>query len=55
MIAGRKVIVVERYDRVVGPDGAVERIHQEDFCQAVGVPPETKHEEYGGPSRVNWR
>jgi serine/threonine-protein kinase HipA len=49
-IAGRKLIVVERYDRVVGSDGSVERIHQEDFCQATGTPPETKYEEDGGPS-----
>jgi serine/threonine-protein kinase HipA len=49
-IAGRKLIVVERYDRVVGADGSVERIHQEDFCQATGTPPETKYEEDGGPS-----
>lgn len=49
-IAGRKLIVVERYDRVVSDDGSVERIHQEDFCQATGVPPETKYEEDGGPS-----
>jgi serine/threonine-protein kinase HipA len=49
-IAGRKLIVVERYDRVVSADGAVERIHQEDFCQATGVPPEQKYEDDGGPS-----
>ncbi len=49
-IAGRKLIVVERYDRTVSADGAVERIHQEDFCQATGTPPETKYEEDGGPS-----
>jgi serine/threonine-protein kinase HipA len=49
-IAGRRVIVIERYDRVVSPDGAVERIHQEDFCQATGTPPEKKYEEDGGPS-----
>ncbi len=49
-IAGRKLIVVERYDRVVGADGSVERIHQEDFCQATGTPPDTKYEEDGGPS-----
>jgi serine/threonine-protein kinase HipA len=48
-IAGRKVIVVERFDRRVTPDGGVERIHQEDFCQATGMPPETKYEENGGP------
>ncbi|HEY7456896.1 MAG TPA: HipA domain-containing protein [Solirubrobacterales bacterium] len=49
-IAGRRLIVVERYDRAVGADGAVERIHQEDFCQATGTAPETKYEEDGGPS-----
>jgi serine/threonine-protein kinase HipA len=51
-IAGRKLIVVERYDRRVASDGSVERIHQEDFCQATGVAPETKNEEDGGPSLV---
>lgn len=49
-IAGRRVIVVERFDRRVNADGTVERIHQEDFCQATGVSPETKYEENGGPS-----
>lgn len=49
-IAKRKLIVVERYDRVVGSDGSVERVHQEDFCQALGVPPDRKYEENGGPS-----
>ena len=49
-IGGRKLIVVERYDRVVAADGAVRRIHQEDFCQATGVAPESKYEEDGGPS-----
>lgn len=39
---------VERYDRV--RDGsAVRRIHQEDFCQASGRPPEMKYEAEGGP------
>ena len=49
-IGGRKLIVVERYDRVVAAYGTVRRIHQEDFCQATGVAPETKYEEDGGPS-----
>lgn len=50
IINGRKLLVVERYDRLVHLDGSVERIHQEDFCQAVGVDPERKYEEHGGPS-----
>jgi serine/threonine-protein kinase HipA len=50
VISNRKLLVVERYDREVAPDGTVRRIHQEDFCQATGIPPETKYEEDGGPS-----
>ena len=49
-IDGRKLIVVERYDRIVEPDGMVERIHQEDLCQATATRPEHKYEEDGGPS-----
>lgn len=49
-IDGRRIIVVERYDRTVHADGSVERIHQEDFCQATGVLPDKKYEEGGGPS-----
>jgi serine/threonine-protein kinase HipA len=49
-VNGRKLIIVERYDRIVHPDGSVQRLHQEDFCQATGLPPEKKHQEDGGPS-----
>jgi len=49
-VSRRKLIVVERYDRVVAADGAVDRIHQEDFCQATGTPPTGKYQEDGGPS-----
>ncbi len=49
-LGGRRIIVVERYDRTVRADGSVERIHQEDFCQATGVLPDKKYEEDGGPS-----
>jgi len=49
-VAGRGLIVVERYDRLVQPDGTVERIHQEDFCQATGTRPDDKYQEDGGPS-----
>ena len=40
---------IERYDRVFRPDGTVERLHQEDFCQALGVVPEMKYQVEGGP------
>lgn len=42
-------IVVERYDRLVG-EGGVSRLHQEDFCQALGCLPENKYTMYGGPT-----
>jgi serine/threonine-protein kinase HipA len=41
--------VVERYDRRI-VDGKILRIHQEDMCQAFGVPPAKKYENDGGPS-----
>lgn len=42
--------IVERFDRVRQPDGTIKRLHQEDFCQALGVLPELKYEREGGPS-----
>jgi serine/threonine-protein kinase HipA len=44
-------IVVERYDRLPPPAGAsiVQRIHQEDLCQALGLMPGKKYQEDGGP------
>jgi serine/threonine-protein kinase HipA len=44
------ILVVERFDRLAGPDGGIHRLHQEDFCQALGIPPESKYENEGGPS-----
>ena len=44
-----RVFVVKRYDRVTTVDGT-KRLHQEDFCQALGIPPEFKYEAEGGPS-----
>jgi serine/threonine-protein kinase HipA len=47
-------LLVERYDRVhrqaPGEEPVVERVHQEDFCQAQGIVPETKYQKEGGPS-----
>jgi serine/threonine-protein kinase HipA len=42
-------LLVERYDRSQHKDGTISRLHQEDFCQALSVPPELKYEEEGGP------
>lgn len=41
-------IVVDRFDRAMH-NGARVRIHQEDFCQALGVMPTRKYENDGGP------
>ena len=45
----QKVFVIKRYDRVQN-GSTVQRLHQEDFCQALGVLPEYKYEAEGGPS-----
>ncbi len=49
-VNGRRLIVIERYDRIIDATGSVQRIHQEDFCQAIGIIPDKKYEEDGGPS-----
>ncbi|MEJ6788148.1 type II toxin-antitoxin system HipA family toxin [Brevundimonas sp. BR2-1] len=47
---GRKrVLVVERFDRVYARDGRLLRQPQEDFCQALSVPWARKYENDGGP------
>lgn len=46
----RTFLLVQRHDRDAGDDGFARRIHQEDFCQALGVPPETKYASEGGPT-----
>ncbi len=47
-------ILVKRYDRktVSGKEFPV-RLHQEDFCQALGIPPERKYQSEGGPGLVD--
>jgi serine/threonine-protein kinase HipA len=49
----RTYLLVERYDRRAGASGPA-RLHQEDFCQALGKPPAAKyqHNQVGirGPS-----
>ena len=48
-INGIPYYVVERYDREK-VDGFWRRLHQEDFCQLLGVNPKLKYESEGGPS-----
>ncbi len=43
---------MERYDRREH-QGVLVRLHQEDFCQALGVLPDQKYEADGGPSAVD--
>jgi len=59
----REFLLVERYDRQPAPgDSSIAsanhstspstpsiRLHQEDFCQALGLPPESKYQNEGGP------
>ena len=41
-------IIVERYDRTrLG--GSIRRLHQEDMCQVLGLPPTKKYQNEGGP------
>ncbi|MDM7994910.1 MAG: type II toxin-antitoxin system HipA family toxin [Acidobacteriota bacterium] len=48
-VGNKPCIVVQRYDRNIGADGSITRVHQEDFCQALGFPPERKYQQEGGP------
>ncbi|MGH3732108.1 MAG: HipA domain-containing protein [Acidimicrobiales bacterium] len=48
-IGGQRVLVVERFDRTT-ENGQIERVHQEDFCQAFGLRPRDKYQSSGGPS-----
>jgi serine/threonine-protein kinase HipA len=41
---------IARYDRLSDDQGEVQRLHQEDFCQALGYGHEKKYQEHGGPS-----
>ncbi|HLO93117.1 MAG TPA: type II toxin-antitoxin system HipA family toxin [Burkholderiaceae bacterium] len=46
----QRVLVVERFDRVIARDGQrLLRLVQEDFCQATGTSPLRKYEADGGP------
>lgn len=49
-VKGRPYLLVTRYDRRVDANGQVHRLHQEDFCQALGIVPERKYAVEGGPT-----
>jgi serine/threonine-protein kinase HipA len=48
-VLDRSFLLVERYDRLIDTQGHRQRLHQEDFCQALGVVPEMKYQNEGGP------
>jgi serine/threonine-protein kinase HipA len=51
-----KYLLIKRYDRIntlEGKDIKIERLHQEDFCQALGISPTHKYQSEGGPSLKN--
>ena len=53
-IAGIDYLLIERYDRLhrvaAGGEAVVQRLHQEDFCQAQGIDSDHKYQKEGGPS-----
>lgn len=49
-IGGKPCVLIQRFDRKMDAGGRMSRIHQEDFCQALGVPPERKYQAEGGPT-----
>lgn len=51
-VEDQSFMLMSRYDRATGDDGSTVRLHQEDFCQALGHPPSRKYERHGGPG---WR
>ena len=49
-IADTHYALIERYDRYPLENGQIMRLHQEDFCQALGFGHERKYQEDGGPT-----
>jgi len=53
-VDGMDYLLVERYDRthrqVAGGQPVIDRLHQEDFCQAQGLVSEMKYQKENGPS-----
>ncbi len=50
LIGKTPCLIVKRYDRARTDDGGTQRLHQEDFCQALGFPASRKYQQEGGPS-----
>ncbi|MGO9901213.1 MAG: type II toxin-antitoxin system HipA family toxin [Solirubrobacteraceae bacterium] len=48
--ADETAVVITRYDRIEDAEKRIARVHQEDLCQALGVPPSAKYQNEGGPT-----
>ncbi len=48
-VSGRSFLLIKRYDRTADTDGQMRRLHQEDFCQAIGYTSAQKYAADGGP------
>lgn len=48
-VGGRSFLLIKRYDRTADADGHMRRLHQEDFCQAIGYTSAQKYAADGGP------
>jgi serine/threonine-protein kinase HipA len=46
---GRRTLIVERFDRRWTGDNRLLRLPQEDFCQALSIPPTRKYQSDNGP------
>lgn len=44
----QKVLLIKRYDRILN-NNVLNRLHQEDFCQAMGLSHDLKYQADGGP------
>lgn len=48
-----KALVIKRFDRRWTKDGRLLRLPQEDFCQALSIPPTLKYQNDGGPGMAD--
>lgn len=48
-VNGLSFVLIERYDRIIHENHVI-RLHQEDFCQALGVSTDKKYQNEGGPN-----
>ena len=50
-VAGVNALLVTRFDRGLNREGRIFKVHQEDFAQALGLPPSLKYERRGMEGR----